>query len=58
MRSHRKESGILPGGIQQAAVLKAVRKIAEALNAFLDTVTQNVHYARRKLMDAGKEVTI
>jgi len=30
---------------------------AKALNVFLDTVARNVHYARRKLMDAGKEVT-
>ena len=30
---------------------------AKTLNVFLDTVAQNVHYARRKLMDAGKEVS-
>ena len=31
---------------------------AKALDVFLDTVARNVHQARRKLMDAGKEVTI
>ncbi|TDE18134.1 site-specific integrase [Dyadobacter psychrotolerans] len=30
---------------------------AKTLNVFLDTVAHNVHYARRKLMDAGKEVS-
>ncbi|WP_170982824.1 Arm DNA-binding domain-containing protein [Dyadobacter frigoris] len=30
---------------------------AKTLNVFLDTFTQNVHQARRKRMDAGKDVS-